>query len=191
MARASRGAAKRCAAAVGAAHRAGARPWRDGRDRGRDRRAGGGRRRAHDRRRGATGRPGPRRPGARPQPSEPALLAAGFAGLAYPRWEREFGWRATGTRDDELSGRRTRTVFYESRGERIGYTIVAGDALDAPTGARRSIRDGIELRSLRAGKTTMVSWIREGHTCVLTAGDLHASTLVELAAWKGGGAVGF
>ena len=126
------------------------------------------------------------------QPDQPTLLASSFEGLSYPDWEREFGWRAVGERSDELDGRDAHTVFYENAdGARIGYTIVAGDALDEPSGAKRSVVDGVELAAFEADGANGVTWLRDDHSCVLAGEGVDRSTLLELAAWKGDGAVTF
>jgi hypothetical protein len=125
-------------------------------------------------------------------PDQPTLLAASFEGLSYPNWEREFGWRAVGQRSEELDGRDAHTVYYENAdGARIGYTIVAGDALDEPSGAKRSTVDGVELAAFEADGANGVTWLRDGHSCVLAGEGVERSTLLELAAWKGDGAVTF
>jgi anti-sigma factor RsiW len=126
------------------------------------------------------------------QPEEPTLLAASFEGLSYPDWAKEFGWHAVGERSDELDGRATHTVFYENAdGARIAYTIVSGDALDPPEGGERSVVDGVELDAFAADGTPAVTWLRDGHTCVLAGDAVEQETLLELAAWKGDGAVAF
>jgi hypothetical protein len=130
-------------------------------------------------------------PAPRSDPAEPALLDARAEGLAFPDWAREFGWRASGRRVDEIDGRRAVTVFYEKEGRRIAYTIVSGEALDWPEDARRALREGVDLRRLRSGDLTVVTWLRDGHTCVLSGEGTEADTLLDLAAWKGQGAVSF
>jgi hypothetical protein len=125
----------------------------------------------------------------RSDPAEPALLDARALGLAYPNWAEEFGWRAGGRRVDEIDGRRAVTVFYEKEGRRIAYTIVSGEALEWPEDARRAPREGVDLRRLRSGDRTVVTWLRDGHTCVLSGEGTEAETLLDLAAWKGQGAV--
>lgn len=135
-------------------------------------------------------------PATGPAPStrqeEPTLLTASFEGLSYPDWAAEFGWQAVGERTDELDGRATRTVFYENDdGNRIGYTIVAGAAIDVPEGAKRSVIEGVEFDSFQTGNAEAVTWLRDGHTCVLSGEGVDESTLLDLAAWKGDGAVAF
>ena len=76
-------------------------------------------------------------PATQPPPeASGALLRAEVDGVAFPEWEREFGWHETGMRHDEIDGRRTTTVFYEHMGHRLAYTIVSGPALRPPTEAR-------------------------------------------------------
>jgi hypothetical protein len=126
------------------------------------------------------------------QEGQPTLLATSFEGLAYPDWAREFGWRAVGERSDELEGRSTNTVFYENEdGRRIGYTIVSGEPLDPPSGGERSTIDGVEFETFAVDGTSGVTWLRDGHSCVLAGEGVERSTLLELAAWKGDGAVTF
>jgi hypothetical protein len=117
------------------------------------------------------------------------LLAAQHEGLAFPNWEPEFGWRADGARLDDVEGREAMTVFYEKEGGELAYTIVSGDPLDPPEGQTTTV-DGVAFTSFEADGRNAVTWLRDGHTCVLS-GDAPTATLVELAAWKGDGAVSF
>jgi hypothetical protein len=126
-----------------------------------------------------------------PVPSEPALLDARADGLAFPNWAEEFGWRATGRREDEIDGRRAVTVFYEKEGRRIGYTILSGDPIDPPGEASTTNLEGVTLRGLSADGRVIVTWPRGGHTCVLSGTGVDAATLLDLAAWQGKGAVEF
>jgi hypothetical protein len=135
------------------------------------------------------------RPAAGPAPDRladhPALLAADVEGVAFPSWDDEFAWRAGGRRDDRLKGRDTTTVFYVKDGKRIGYTIVGGDALPVPEGARPARRGDVRLHVFEQGERTIVTWQRRGRTCVLSAVGVPAETLLKLAAWNGKGSVGF
>jgi hypothetical protein len=124
-------------------------------------------------------------------PGRPTLLRASFAGVSYPDWQREFGWRATGRRHDTLGGRSAETVFYQHTHHRIGYTVVDGKPLDVPGGARRFVVDGLEMRAYTDGPRDVVTFRRNGRTCVL-AGEVHRrATLLKLASWKGDGAIAF
>jgi anti-sigma factor RsiW len=124
-------------------------------------------------------------------PMQPALLRARSDGVAFPDWGTTLAWPATGVRTDTLSGRSATTVFYRRAGRRVGYTIVSGQALSWPAGAHRSTYDGVEFRDFRLGARTVVTWRRQGHTCVLSGGQTPRRVLLLLAAWKDAGSVGF
>jgi hypothetical protein len=111
------------------------------------------------------------------------------AGLPFPYWEDRFGWRATGVRRDSLSGRAATTVYYRHAGLMIGYTIISGRALAAPGDARVTVRDGTRLELFRAGGRTAVTWLRRGHTCVLSGAGVPGRVLVRLASWRGDGTI--
>lgn len=128
-------------------------------------------------------------PGRRPE--QPTLLTAEAEGLAYPDWSREFGWNAAGERADRLGDRDATTVYYEKDGGRIAYTIVSGESLGRPPEAVTTSVGGVEFAVARDGERTIVTWLRDGHSCVLSGEDVDRSTLVELAAWRGDGAVAF
>lgn len=130
--------------------------------------------------------PSPSRDAARP-----ALTRASFAGVTYPYWKDKFGWRTAGERTDSIDGRATRTVFYRHTHHRIGYTVISGKPLERPAGAQRLVVNGVAMYRYRDGRSTVVAFVRNGHTCVL-AGYVHfASTLPKLASWNGEGAIRF
>ena len=135
------------------------------------------------------------RPATAPAPprdaAHPPLLRASFAGVTYPYWKQHFGWRTTGARTDTIGGRTTRTVFYQHTHHRIGYTVVSGKPLKPPAGAQRLVVDGVAMYRYRDGMTTVVTFVRNGRTCVLAGHVHHATTLPKLASWKGRGAVVF
>src|SRR3954447_15839936 len=105
----------------------------------------------------------------RVDPAHPHLLTVSEGGIPFPRWD-EVSWKPSGQRTDELGGRSTRTVFYDSsQGVRLGYTIVDGKPLDWPSGASVVTRNGIRVHVLhRAGRVIAV-WRANGHTCVISA----------------------
>jgi hypothetical protein len=126
-----------------------------------------------------------------PQAGEAKLLATSAFGLPFPDWAEKFGWVASGRRVDELDGRRAVTVFYEKDGREIAYTIISGEALPAPEPSAEATREGTRLRYLTDDGRTIVTWERNGLTCVLSGPDVPATTLLNLAGWKGLGAVPF
>lgn len=118
------------------------------------------------------------------------LLRAGVEGVRFPDWSRAFGWNETGLRRDEIAGRPATTVFYEHMTHRLAYTIVAGKALPRPDGARRVVRrDGLDIALYRDGDHDVAVFERDGRTCVLAGHVIHESTILDLAAWAGGGRV--
>jgi anti-sigma factor RsiW len=126
-----------------------------------------------------------------PVPAGSKVLRERVADVRFPNYAGKFGWKATGTRVDEIEGRATRTVFYEKGGRRIAYTVVSGAALEQPDAASRATVEGTVLRSLRAQGRQVVTWRRRGHTCVLSSKDVPLEELLTLAAWKGMGEVAF
>lgn len=124
-------------------------------------------------------------------PADPRLLEASAQGLPYPNLELEFGWRPAGQRTDEIEGRDATTVFYEREGERIGYTILSGDGIDPPDGAQETTLNDVRLSSLTEGDQEIVTWLREGHSCVLAGEGVSQKELLQLASWKGDGALPF
>jgi hypothetical protein len=113
------------------------------------------------------------------------------AGLPFPYWEDHFGWKATGVRDDDVDGRALTTVFYRSHGRRIAYTIVPGTRLPAAPAARTIRRGGIVIHASTDNRRLIVTWLRRGHTCVLSGIDVPLDTLLELAGWRSHGALSY
>jgi hypothetical protein len=124
-------------------------------------------------------------------PGQPRLLQDQIDDVRFPNYEGKFGWEAVGTRTDEIGGRETKTVFYRREGRRIAYTIVEGEQLAWPPGSDKTEREGTKLRTFKDGDRTVVTWRRQGRTCVLSATNVPEDQLLELAAWKGQGAVEF
>ena len=122
----------------------------------------------------------------------PTLLRASFAGVTYPDWNHQFGWRTTGRRQDSLEGgRNAETVFYQHTHHRIGYTVVSGKPLKPPGHAQRFVVNGLTMLAYKDGRRDVVTFERNGRTCVL-AGVVHRrSTLVKLASWKADGSIVF
>ena len=118
-------------------------------------------------------------------PRNPHLLAVSAAGIDYPYWGGKLGWRTVGARTDTVGGRTVTTVFYtDSRARRIGYSIVAGDALAIPAGSASVERHGVSFHILSRANPTIVTWREAGHTCILTARGVSAGTLMRLATWQ-------
>jgi len=119
-----------------------------------------------------------------PLGGSPPVLDARVGDLPFPDWQKKFGWKAVGRRDDTLSGRPVTTVFYRNpEGARLGYAVVSGNPLgDNPPG-HRVTRKAKTYNVARAGKRTIVTWTQQGHTCAIVAPSLvPRARLVDLAA---------
>lgn len=116
----------------------------------------------------------------------PGLLAAG---LPFPYWEDRFAWRATGARTDRINGRDATTVFYRGGGRLVAYTILDGTSLPAGAGAHTLRSAGTLLTSYSMGDRQVVTWLRRGHTCVLSGRGVSLDAMLKLAAWRGHGQI--
>lgn len=136
---------------------------------------------------------GPVLPAPKHDPTNAALLQTKIEGLPFPDWYDKFEWRAVGARRDGIESRKATTVYYENdAGARIAYTIIGGDAVPAPDGARPVTMRSTRLHVLSRDDQRIVVWDRAGHTCVMTApAHVPEQRLLELAAWDAGGDVPF
>ena len=84
-------------------------------------------------------------------------------------------------------------MYYENaEGRTLAYTIVGGDALDAPEEAVTIEAEGTPVEIFRTSDgTPAATWEREGQTCVLSGEGVPDAKLAELAGWKGMGEVAF
>ena len=119
-----------------------------------------------------------------PLGGSPPVLDARVGNLVFPDWQKRFGWKAVGRRDDTLSGRPVTTVFYRNpEGARLGYTVVSGDPLGGNPPGHRVTRKAKAYNVARAGKRTIVTWTQQGHTCAIVAPSVvPRARLVDLAA---------
>jgi anti-sigma factor RsiW len=108
-------------------------------------------------------------------------------GVPYPYWKDDFGWTATGSRLDKIDGRTATTVFYRKGKSRIGYTIVTGKPVSVSGSPSVTVRDGTRFRSVLLHGSTVVTWERKGHSCVLSGVNMSRTQLLKLAAWKDAG----
>jgi hypothetical protein len=124
-----------------------------------------------------------------PAPRESAAhhtqLAAAVDGVAFPYWGERFGWHATGARSDRIDGRIVRTVFYtDSAGQRVGYAILAGTQAPRVNGGAVTWRGGVSYRLLSENGASVLTWMRDGHLCVVSGRGISSATLLELASWS-------
>ena len=133
----------------------------------------------------------PTQPAPRGVPGAPALLREEVDDVPFPNYAAKFGWKAAGAREDDPSGRDATTVHYQKGARTIQYTIVSGDALDPPSDALLTSRAGVEYRIYRDDGRTVVTWERDGHTCVLSGKAVRPAELLALADWRGKGSIPF
>ena len=129
--------------------------------------------------------------GPAPQEKTATLLAFERFGVSFPAWRTTFRWDAVGVRADRANGRDIATVLYRKNGKAVGYSVISGDRLNPPKGARAVQREGSTVRVFSQGARTIVVVERHGHTCVVSAVGVPEATLIQLAAWKGKGTVPF
>ena len=119
-------------------------------------------------------------------PAPAALVAAGTT-IAFPQWS-DRGWPSAGTRSDTLGGRTVTTEFYRSYDSgTLGYAIVSGAPLRWGAGGRVVSRAGADYRVISSDGALIVTWVQDGHTCVLASRTASAATLVRLAVAQDGG----
>ncbi len=116
-----------------------------------------------------------------------AVLQRQVDGISFPYWHHDLGWSTSGARSDTFAGRSASTVFYTGPSPsggtaRVGYTILSGDALPLPK-APTVEQHGVRYYVLSDQGATVVTWRRNGHTCILAARGLAPETLLHLAAW--------
>jgi hypothetical protein len=114
-----------------------------------------------------------------------ARLAAAVDGVPFPYWSERFGWRSTGSRNDRIDGRTVTTVFYsDSHGRRIGYAILAGTPAPRVGGGVIAWRDGVPYRLHTENGAAIVTWLRDGHLCIVSGHRVSSATLLKLASWS-------
>jgi hypothetical protein len=126
----------------------------------------------------------PTMPAPAESPRSHTALAASVEGIAFPYWRDRFGWRSSGSRLDRRDGRTIRTVFYSDRaGRQVGYAIVAGSPPSAGQGTVHMLH-GTPYHLARVDGAVVVSWVRDGHLCVVSGRSVAPATLLTLASWQ-------
>ncbi len=133
------------------------------------------------------------RPATAPAPAQDphnaTELAANVEGIAFPYWDDRFGWRSTGARTDRVGGHEVTTVFYaRAHSGWIGYAIVAGTA-PSVSGGIVAERGGTPYRLMNEQGANVVTWLRDGHLCVVAGHGVSPATLMALASWGGSGSL--
>ena len=120
--------------------------------------------------------PAPPRDAAHPQ-----LLAAAVDGIPFPYYGDGNGWQATGSRTDVVHHRKVVTVYYRAQdGTRVGYSIVPGNSL-SNAGGPSTVRRGVRYWFGHERSGRYVTWVRDGHTCVIAGRAVSNRALLRLA----------
>ena len=126
---------------------------------------------------------------AEPVSDRGTLPGVSAVGLTYPYWEDHFGYKARGVRRDRLNGRLVTTVFYGRGASQVAYEIVSGAPLRQGGPVSSTSLEGVRLWSMATPAGQAVSWLRDGHTCILIGSHTNLSALLNLAAWHEGGRI--
>lgn len=132
----------------------------------------------------ALARLGPSQPAPAPNPAAPRVkLDLDAQGTYFPNWSTQFHWRAIGARRDVVGSGPAITVYYGWRHRQLAYTILGSTPLPQPNGQPVAL-NGYRLYTFTVGSRTVVTWRRDGHTCVLSAVGVPLSVMQRLAAWR-------
>jgi hypothetical protein len=112
-------------------------------------------------------------------PARHGIVASG-TNIAFPDWSSH-GWPSTGTRSDKLQGRAVTTVFYRYEGRRVGYAIVAGAPLRWGANAVTTSAGGRRYGVIFTNGGQVVTWVQDGHTCIIASRTASARSLLALA----------
>jgi hypothetical protein len=123
-------------------------------------------------------------PAPREDPRSRDQLASAVDGVAFPYWGERFGWRSSGARSDRVDGRTVTTVFYSNAsGQRIGYAIVGGTPPPTLPAVGIQWRAHTPYRLSSEDGSRVVTWVRDGHLCIVAGRGVTGSTLLRLASW--------
>jgi hypothetical protein len=110
-----------------------------------------------------------------------AELAVAVDDVAFPDWASQ-GWHSTGSRIDRVDGRSITTVFYaNTSGQRIGYSILSGTPAPSASGGAIDWNGPVPYRVLTENGASTVTWLRDGHLCVISGHGVSSKTLLGLA----------
>ena len=121
----------------------------------------------------------------RPERGDRFRLALRVADVRFPAYLSTLGWAASGSRRDRIDGRAVTTVFYRAQdGTRIGYAVVSGAGLPAPSSATTTV-DGVRYAFGSVDSAKLVTWRADGHTCLIVGRRTGDGTLLDLASAGG------
>ena len=119
---------------------------------------------------------------AAPAAGAPATLTATGTSIRFPNWSA-LGWPSAGVRHDSVGGRSLTTEFYRSyEAGTLGYTISSGAPLRWGAGRVRAEVSGEVYELISSGGARIVTWVQDGHTCILASRTATAQAMLALAA---------
>ncbi len=132
--------------------------------------------------------PSPARGVPLPEPGNPRQLDQQVGNLYFPNYAARVGYRPVGQRIDRVGGRTVVTVYYDGSRGQVAYSIVGAPPLRQPGGEGRHV-GGFFLRAARMHGRTLVTWVEDGHTCILSGAGVSTQQLSALASstWPGTG----
>lgn len=118
-------------------------------------------------------------------PENDRNLDAEVGGVYFPGYAHGTEWEVLGLREgDEVDGRDAATVDFGDNNTRVGYTIVDSPFIEPPAGARQVTREGIDFAVSEWGDLTVVTWERNGRTCILASRDADLDEMLGFASWE-------
>ena len=121
----------------------------------------------------------------------PQLLDESVDDVPFPNYAAKFGWNPAGSaRTTPRAATRRRS---STRRTASGSATRSSRATPSirPTDARTVTIDGVDLRLFEQDGRNVVTWERDGHTCVLSGEHVSPYELLVLAAWRGKGSIPF
>jgi hypothetical protein len=118
------------------------------------------------------------------RPTGPALrgVVASGTNIVFPDWSAR-GWPRAGMRSDRVGGRTVTTVFYRGyphRG-RFGYSIVSGTPLRSGANGTTRVVHGERYTLISTRGAWIVTWVQDGHTCIIASRSASPRALLALA----------
>lgn len=118
----------------------------------------------------------------RPTAPAPAALVASGTNIRFPDWSRR-GWPSTGMRTERIGGRSVTTEYFRTYdgAARLGYAIVSGAPLQWGSRGPTRVVGGEAYGLISWGATRIVTWVQDGHTCILASRNTPSRALLALA----------
>ena len=122
---------------------------------------------------------------ARAKGLKPGFLSRGYGGSLDVTTVVDPDHHRAGDVGDEplLLGREALTVIYRKGDLGVHYTVVDGDKLEPPDGARRTEVGDTTVWLKRDGDVLTANWVRDGHTCVLATKSADEELLLAMVDW--------